>query len=95
MNDNDMPPQSPPPQLRPEDILTQVGVILTKQGGTAVLFPQTPKGLPDMPVALELMATGLNALAQIMRQTPPQDVKRIIVVPGVPPGVYLLREADK
>lgn len=90
-----MPPSPPPSQINPEDIESQVGVLRTKQGGTAVIFPKNLDGTPDLPLALELMGMGLNILAQIMRQMAPQDARRIVVVPSVPPGIDLRGKAGK
>ena len=88
-----MSPPPPPPTLSDEDIQTQVGVIITKQGGRVILFPQTPDGTPDLPLALELLGDGLRILSSMMRQMAPQDAKRIVVVPGLPPGIDLRGKA--
>ena len=87
------PPPPPPPTLRAEDIQTQVGVVITKQGGRVIIFPQTPDGTPDLPLALELLGNGLSILSSMMRQMAPQDARRIVVVPGVPPGIDLRGKA--
>lgn len=82
-------PVTPPPQINPEDIAAQMGVMRTKQGGTALMFPKNDDGTPNLPLTLELMATGLGILSQIVSQMVPQEAKRIVVVPGLPPGVSL------
>ena len=89
------PPTSPPPQINPGDIAAQVAVVRTKQGGSFLVFPKTPEGTPDLSLTLELMIEGLTMLGQMMRQQTPQDAKRIVLVPGLPPGVDLRGRAGK
>lgn len=84
---------APPHTLRDEDIQTQVAVIITKQGGRVLLYSRTPDGTPDIPLALELLANGLGLLSAMMRQSAPQEAKRIVLVPGVPPGIDLRGKA--
>ena len=79
----------PPPQISPEDIDAQVMVVRTKQGGTAMMFPKNDDGTPNLSLTLDLMATGIGILSQIVSQMAPQETKRIVLVPGVPPGVNL------
>ena len=88
-----MPSPPPPPTLRDEDIQTQVGVVITKQGGRVIIFPHAPDGTPDFPLALELLGNALSILSSMMRQMAPQDARRIVVVPGVPPGIDLRGKA--
>ena len=83
------PPVAPPPQINPEDIDAQVMVVRTKQGDTALMFPRNADGTPNLPLTLDLMATGIGILSQIVSQMAPPEAKRIVLVPGVPPGVNL------
>ena len=83
------PPVAPPPQITPEDIDAQVVVVRTKQGGTAMMFPENDDGTPDLPLTLDLIGTGLVILSQIVSQMVPQEAKRIVLVPGLPPGIDL------
>ena len=86
MNDNG---KKGAPQINAEDIVAQVGVVRTKQGGAVLMFPQKPDGTPDLPLTLDLIATGIAMLSQIVAQMVPQEPKRIVLVPGLPPGVNL------
>ena len=83
------PVASPPPQISPEDIDAQVMVVRTKQGGTALMFPKNDDGTPNLPLILDLMATGIGLLSQIVGQMAPQEAKRIVLVPGLPSGIDL------
>jgi hypothetical protein len=83
-NDNGKQGKGPemPRELKPEDILHQVTVVLTKDGETALLAPTD-----NLPLTLHLLAAGMDIAADLVSQALP---KRIIPVTGPlppqPPG---------
>ena len=83
MNENQKPPES---QIKSGDVLSQFVVLRTKDNRIAVQFPA--KGPTDQtidaPAALELLAAGLNTMAQILRQQSP-DKPKIVLAPARPP----------
>jgi hypothetical protein len=68
--------QSPLPSssLRPEDILHQVSVVITKDGEAAIIGP-----LDNLPLMLNLLAQGVDIVGGLVSQAIP---KRIIQVAG-------------
>jgi len=84
------PPPGPAPPFRPEDIASQLVVLLTKDNKISVQYPArlnaegTGQEL-DLAKSLELFAAGLQTLASIVRQSDPAPEKpRIIVAPAIP-----------
>ena len=73
-----------PGAIKPEDIVAQFGVVLTKDGNVAVHFPGNPDTGPDPARTLELIAAGLNTLANVLRQRQPQEQPRIVPVTHIP-----------
>jgi len=81
MNENQKPPEG---QIKPGDVLSQFVVLRTKDNRIAVQFPaKGPTQTIDAPAALELLAAGLNTMAQILRQQSP-DKPKIVLAP-LPP----------
>jgi len=81
MNENQKPPES---QIKSGDVLSQFVVLRTKDNRIAVQFPaKGPTQTIDAPAALELLAAGLNTMAQILRQQSP-DKPKIVLAP-LPP----------
>ena len=80
----DAPPEAQP-QIQPGDVLAQFMVLRTKDNRVAVQFPTKSPTDPTMdgPMALELLAAGLNTVAQILRQQAPEK-PRIVVAPAIP-----------
>lgn len=82
-------PPLPPPDLSPENIAAQVVVILTKDNHSAVMYPANPDQTPNFPLALALLAEGVRTVGNMLGEQQPQDPKRIVLVPGLPPGIDL------
>ena len=81
MNENQKPPES---QIKSGDVLSQFVVLRTKDNRIAVQFPaKGPTQTIDAPAALELLAAGLNTMAQILRQQSP-DKPKIVLAPALP-----------
>jgi len=82
MSKNQKPPEG---QIKPEDIASQFMVLRTKDNRVAVQFPtKSPTDQTiDAPEALALLATGLNTVAQILRQQAPEK-PRIVLAPAIP-----------
>lgn len=99
MSDNDngkkgaAPPVTPTPDLSPGNIATQVQVVLTKDGQTAIITPLNKDQTPNLPLALGLLSAGVNIIASILKEQEIQEPSRIVLVPGVPPGVNLRGKA--
>ena len=83
------PPDQGPPDLSPENIAAQMKVVLTKDNRSAMMYPTNPDGTPNFPLLLDLLAEGVQTAANMLREQAPQEAKRIVLVPGVPPGVNL------
>ena len=83
------PPDLGPPDLSPENIAAELRVAFTKDNRSAVMYPANPDQTPNFPVALDLLAEATKTIANIMREQGPQDPKRIVLVPGLPPGIDL------
>ena len=79
----------PPPDLSPENIAAQLRVVFTKDNRSAVMYPANPDQTPNFPLALDLLAEATQTIANIMREHLPQEPGRIVLVPGLPPGVDL------
>ena len=79
--------------VKPENILTQFSVILTKDEKIAVQFPVKEKGSTkvDINMALDLLSAGLTSLSQIFRQQNPPEPSRIVLAPAIP-NEFLLKE---
>ena len=91
MSEDQKPPEG---QIQPEDIVSQFLVLRTKDNRVAVQFPtKSPTDQTmDAPMTLELIAAGLNTVAQILRQQAPEK-PRIVLAPALPKE-FLTREAD-
>lgn len=90
-----MPDQKPPEgqnEIKPEDVVSQIMVVRTKDNQIAVQYP-TVRGSkhPDVAEALFLYAAGLNTLASMIHEqqaavaailTPPE--KKIVLAPAIP-----------
>ena len=83
------PPDLGPPDLSPENIAAQLRVVFTKDNRSAVFYPANPDQTPNFPLALDLLAEATRTIATIMREQGPQVPGRIVLVPGLPPGVNL------
>jgi hypothetical protein len=84
-----MPDEKPPEipeQINPEDIVGQVVVMQTEDNKIVLSYPTMAKGdtTPNFPLAMELFASGLKTLANIMRQQQPADKPRIVLAPAIP-----------
>ena len=88
------PSNLPPPDLSPENIAAQLQVVFTKDNRSAVFYPANPDGTPNFPVALDLLAEATKTIANIMREQGPQEPGRIVLVPGLPPGIKLRGRAE-
>lgn len=88
-------PPLPPPDLSPGNIAAQVVVIFTKDKRSAVLCPSNPDKTINLPLALDLLAEAVKTMANILREQGPQEASRIVLVPGLPPGVDLRGRAGK
>ena len=92
---NQAPPRDlGPPDLSPENIAAQLQVVFTKDNRSAVFYPANPDGTPNFPVALDLLAEATKTIANIMREQGPQEPGRIVLVPGLPPGIKLRGRAE-
>ena len=83
------PPDPGPPDLSPENIAAEMRVVFTKDNRSAVFYPANLDQTPNFPVALDLLAEATKTIANIMREQGPQEAKRIVLVPGLPPGIDL------
>lgn len=82
MSKNQKPPEG---QIQPEDVLAQFMVVRAKDNRVAVQFPTLPNSQTmDTAMAMELLAIGLNMVAQVMRQQATADKPRIVLAPAVP-----------
>ena len=82
-------PPLPPPDLSPENIAAQVVVILTKDNRSAMMYPANPDQTPNFPLALDLLSEGVRTVGNMLREQQPQEPGRIVLVPGLPPGIDL------
>ena len=79
----------PPPDLSPENIAAQLRVVFTKDNRSAVFYPANPDQTPNFPLALALLAEGVRTVGNMLGEQVPQEAKRIVLVPGLPPGIDL------
>lgn len=81
---NEKPPELST-KINPEDVAAQVMVLQTKDGKVGIQYPTMAKDdpAPNYPLAMELLATGLNTLANLMRQQQPEK-PRIVLAPAIP-----------
>jgi hypothetical protein len=84
-----------PPDLSPENIAAQMKVVFTKDNRSAVFYPANPDQTPNFPLALDLLAEAVRTMANILREQGPQEASRIVLVPGLPPGVDLRGRAGE
>lgn len=77
---------SGPQKITPEDVLAQFVVVKTKDNQIAVQFPAAPgqEGVLDVVAALELLAAGLNTLANMVKEKVPKEPPRIVPVRAIP-----------
>ena len=64
-------------------------MVFTKDNRSAVFYPANPDQTPNFPLALALLAEGLQSVGNMLREQGPQEAKRIVLVPGLPPGIDL------
>jgi hypothetical protein len=82
-------PSLPSPDLSPENIAAQVVVVMTKDGRYAMMYPADIKKTPNLPLALTLLAQGVQMVGNMLAEQQPKEPSRIVLAPGLPPRVDL------